>query len=183
VHTSTSLTRTSARGIARWQWIDAHLTQATIAYTGINLPYPLTGRQLTNRVLYVNIDGRPHWRLDNYDRAYRRGTFAPEPPILAESSGELEDPRPGPGPHEDVIRPRYERMEGFPTLWINNLATLDVTDLFVSVLSAYERDYQWHTPDRFPIEDDWAQKNSAIFALEFQNDDVRIYRVTAKRTP
>ena len=54
-----------------WEWSAAHTDRATIAYTGINLPYPLTGHQLTNRVAYANIDGRPRWRFHDYDRAYR----------------------------------------------------------------------------------------------------------------
>src|SRR5262249_11110430 len=44
--------------IFAWRWIAENVTNTTVAYTGINLPYPLTGDRLTNRVIYVNTDGR-----------------------------------------------------------------------------------------------------------------------------
>ena len=162
-----------------WRWMDEHVSHATVAYTGINLPYPLAGSQLTNRVIYINIDGHPTWRLHDYDRAYRRGTFRPQPPVLAVSSGELEPVGPGVGPRNDAIRPRYERLEGLEDLWVHNLSTLRVGYLFVSVLSAYERDYQWRNAGGFPIEDDWARSDPRIFRLEYENDEVRVYSVAA----
>ena len=72
-----------------WRWVAANTNRATIAYTGNNVPYPLVGEHLTNRVYYVNIDRHRDWRFHDYDRAYRAGTFTPMPPLLATSSGEL----------------------------------------------------------------------------------------------
>jgi hypothetical protein len=54
-----------------WRWVDEHVSHSTIAYTGNNVPYPLAGPHLTNRVVYVNIDRHRDWRLHDYARAHR----------------------------------------------------------------------------------------------------------------
>src|SRR5689334_21844484 len=54
-----------------WRWVDDHVQHATIAYTGNNVPYPLTGPRLTNHVSYINIDRHASWRLHEYDSAAR----------------------------------------------------------------------------------------------------------------
>jgi hypothetical protein len=163
--------------INAWRWTDAHIHEATVAYTGINLPYPLAGPHLSNRVVYVNIDGHPSWRLDNYDRAYRAGRFSPLSPALAVSSGELEPIRPGIGPRDDAVRPRYERLEGFADLWTHNLDQLHVDDLFVARLSVYEIDYEAHDASGYPIEAAWAAQSPDRFTLIFEDEDARIYSV------
>ena len=121
-----------------WGWLAANIRGATIAYTGINLPYPLAGPRLTNRVVYVNIDGRAHWRLHDYDRAFRSGRFAPDEPRLATSSGELLPVGARTGPRDDASRPRYERMQGIPEAWAYALESAGVRYLYVAALSAYE---------------------------------------------
>jgi hypothetical protein len=167
--------------LASWQWVDEHVKQSTVAYTGINLPYPLTGQQLTNRVIYVNIDGHPRWRFHDYDRAYRAGQFTPTPPLLSTSSGELRGVIDRSGPRDDAVRPRYERLEGDQAAWIGNLQVLGVRHLFVSTLSAYEIDYVWHNEGGFPIEDEWAKMDPQSFQLVYENPDVRIYQVDFHR--
>jgi hypothetical protein len=160
-----------------WQWIDANIRNATIAYTGINLPYPLAGPQLTNKVVYVNIDGRARWRFHDYDRAYRTGRFAPTEPVLATSSGELMPVASRTGPRDDALRPRYERMQGIRDAWIFNLDTMGVRYLFVGALSAYEIDYVWHNDGGFPIEDEWASSDPVRFRRVYDNMQVHIYAV------
>jgi Dolichyl-phosphate-mannose-protein mannosyltransferase len=158
-----------------WRWISQNVFGSTVAYTGINLPYPLTGQRLTNRVVYANIDGRTQWRFHDYDRAYRAGRFEPLPPVLARSSGELLPVADRSGPRDDAVRPRYERMHGVRDAWIFNLEKLHVGYLFVATLSAYEIDYVWHNDRRFPIEDDWAQADPTRFHLVYTNPEVHIY--------
>jgi hypothetical protein len=159
-----------------WRWIAEHARGTTVAYTGINLPYPLTGDRLANRVIYANIDGRPNWRFHDYDRAYRAGRFTPAPPLLATGSGELlpaRDTAPGNAP----ARPRYERMEGFRDGWMNNLKSLHVGYLFIAALSAYEIDNVWHNEHGFPIEDAWAAVDPRSFQLVYENSLVRVFEV------
>jgi len=160
-----------------WSWLDDNLRDATIAYTGINLPYPLTGDRLTNRVVYIAIDGRQRWRFHDYDRAYRIGRFDPRPPFLATSSGELKPVAARTGPREDAVRPRYERMQGNCDAWIFGLEAMKVRYVFVAALSMYEIDYVWHNDAGFPIEDDWASERPAQFQLVFRNPRVHIYEV------
>jgi len=164
-----------------WRWVGDHIAGSTIAYTGINLPYPLTGPMLTNRVVYVNTDGRPHWRLHDYDRAYRAGRFVPRAPALAVSSGELVSLPPRAGPRDDAIRPRYQRMQGIREAWVDNLRRLQVDVVFVAALSAYEVDYVWHNEAGFPIEDEWARADPGLFRLLYENPRVRIYAVSRSR--
>jgi hypothetical protein len=163
--------------VAAWQWMSDNVTASTVAYTGINLPYPLTGRQLTNRVVYVNIDGRPSWRFHDYDRAYRARRFDPRPPLLATSSGELLPVPPRNGSRDDALRPRYERMQGIRDAWLDNLRRFRVDYLFVAALSAYEIDYVWHNGGGFPIEDDWARSDPRQFTVVYENPQVKVYRV------
>jgi hypothetical protein len=165
--------------LASWEWIGGHVRDSTVAYTGINLPYPLTGERLTNRVLYVNIDGRARWRFHDYDRGYRSGRFVPEPPLLARSSGELRPVAARTGPRDDAVRPRYERMHGDRDAWVFNLEQLRVQYVFVAMLSAYEIDYVWHNDRGFPIEDDWALADPVRFHLVYTNPQVHIYAFDA----
>jgi hypothetical protein len=146
--------------------------------TGINLPYPLTGAHLTNRVVYANIDGHPRWRFHDYVHAHRTGALV-ESPALAVSSGELLPAAPG-STGNDAVRPRYERMEGHREGWLRNLDVLGVTHLFIAALSAYELDYVWHDARGFPIEDTWARADGQLFRLEYENADVRIYAVATR---
>jgi len=166
--------------LAAWQWLSDNVSGAAIANTGNNLPYPLFGRQLTNRVSYVNIDRHDSWRLHDYARTRGRSGAAPPQTPLAESSGELV-PAPHHDPALDASRPRYERVDGHREGWIANLQALGIDYLYVSTLSAYEIDYQWHNAGGFPIEDEWARQDPAAFSIVFENSMVRIYRVALQK--
>ena len=163
-----------------WQWVAANTNRATIAYTGNNVPYPLVGEHLTNRVYYVNIDRHRDWRFHDYDRAHRRRRDDDAPVgALAVSSGVL-TPLPGPPRwHVDAVRPRYERMAGDRDAWIGNLKALGVDHLFITALSAYEIDYVSHDVGGFPVEDEWARKDPSAFTLVYENPQVKIYAVHA----
>jgi hypothetical protein len=163
-----------------WRWADLHVSGATVAYTGNNVPYPLTGPRLTNRVLYVNIDRHAGWRFHDYDRAARQRLNAAPATSLATSSGVLLPFEPA-GGRIDAVRPRYERMRGDREAWLANLGAAGVDHLFVSALSAYEIDYVWHNAGGFPIEDDWAREGAPAFTLVYENPQVRIYAVDLRR--
>jgi hypothetical protein len=82
----------------------------------------------------------------------------------------------------DAPRPRYERRAGDPEEWKMNLEHERIAYLFVARLDAYEIDYQWHNAQGFPIEDQWARQDPQSFALNYSNDDVRIYAVSLRMT-
>jgi hypothetical protein len=156
-----------------WRWTSAHLDHATIAYTGNNVPYPLFGEQLTNRVYYVNIDRHASWGFHDYARAHSRpGVTEPSAP-LAHASGELMPA--SANPREEAPRPRYERREGYREAWVQNLRSRGVDRLFVSALSVYEIDDVWHNDRGFPIEDEWAKADPLSFRLVYENLQIRIY--------
>jgi hypothetical protein len=164
--------------IDAWEWSARNIRGATIAYTGNNVPYPLAGDHLTNRVVYVNIDRHADWRFHDYERAHRRRRDDTAPAAaLATPSGVLM-PIAGPARwHADAVRPRYERMQGDRAAWIANLRASGVDRLFVSALSAYEIDYVAHNDGGFPIEDDWARADPSTFTVVYENPQIRIYAV------
>ena len=152
-----------------WAWIDGHVSGATIAYAGNNVPYPLTGPRLTNRVIYVNIDRHPGWRFHDYDRAARQRMNAAPATALATSSGVLLPVEAAVG-RIDAVRPRYERMRGDRDAWLANLWAIGVDHLcqpppMKSATSGTRR--------RFPIEDDWARQDAQAFRLVCENSQVR----------
>jgi hypothetical protein len=161
--------------VVGWRWVDEHVKQSSIAYSGNNLPYPLTGERLSNRVSYVNIDRHADWRFHDYARARTRPASTESSSPLARASGQLVPL--GERPGEEASRPRYERRNGYRDAWIQNLRSAGVRHLFISVLSAYEIDYVWHNDRGFPIEDEWAKADPHAFELVYENDQVRIYRL------
>jgi hypothetical protein len=168
-----------------WDWVRLQVHGQTIAYTGNNIPYPLFGEQLTNRVCYVNIDHHLEWKLHDYDRARRRRTGETESGalLLASSSGVLTPASTDGGTAPDAVRPRFERMHGYRDAWLRNLKSRGVTLLFISALSAYEIDNVWHDAGGFPIESEWAQADPSSFRLIYENRQVRIYSVVLPANP
>ena len=156
------------------------MKDSTIAYTGTNLPYPLSGPHLSNRVVYANIDGHVSWRFHDYDRAYRAGRFEPVPPALATSSGELEPVPEHPGPHDDAIRPRYERLQGFPDLWRHNLDRSASTTSSSRVYRPTKSTIRFTITPGFPIEDQWAVAAPDTFTRVYENQDARLYAVNRR---
>jgi hypothetical protein len=80
----------------------------------------------------------------------------------------------------DAVRPRYSRMSGLREAWVDNLKARGVDVLFVTALSPYEIEYNWHDPGGFPIEAEWAESDPTVFTRVFDNSQVRVYTV---RTP
>jgi hypothetical protein len=166
-----------------WEFVGSNVHDATIAYAGNNVPYPLFGDHLTNRVYYVSIDRHLDWRLHDYARVRRRSGASVPPNALARPSGELMPVREHAGAYEDASRPRYERMEGNRDAWVRNLRALGVDHLFVTSLSAYEIDNVWHDANGFPIEEAWARDDSRTFKLIYENEGVRVYDVVGADKP
>jgi hypothetical protein len=160
------------------RWLTENVHDANIAYTGINLPYALSGSRLTNTVRYVNIDNHLSWRFDQYAAAYRQGSLQPQAASpLATSSGVLMS-----AGGLDAIRPRFERRAGAADEWKMNLVRERIAYLFVMTLDPYEIDYNRHDAQGFPVENEWARSDPKGFHLVYSNDDVRIYEVSLPMT-
>jgi len=116
-----------------WEWVDRHLRNATIAYTGHNVPYFLLGSKLSNRVIYVPArrpaEGRYH------DFASLPATRAMGPPHL-------------PGPACD-------RFVMDPSIWLENLQAAGVHWILVSPLFPHLLPTHRHDDDGFPVEREW----------------------------
>jgi hypothetical protein len=168
--------------VVAWRWVSDHLAHATIANAGNNVPYPLFGDHLTNRVYYVNIDRHRDWRFDDYDRAHkrRRPEDPPATDPLAVPSGVLLPLAGDAVSQYAAVRPRFERVHGMRDAWIDNLKARGVGVLFVTALSAYEIDYNWHDARGFPIEAAWAQSDPEAFTLLYDNAQAEVYAVHAR---
>jgi hypothetical protein len=163
--------------LAGWEWLRQNVEHATIANTGNNVPYPLFGAQLSNSVVYVNIDRHADWRFHDYAKIRSRLPDVP-PGALARPSGQL---MPLLGRVPDASRPRYERWEGSSDAWLQNLRKAGATHVFVTTLSAYEIGDQTHNDGGYPIEDDWARADPRTFVLVYENNSARIYRLDPTR--
>ncbi len=156
------------------RWLDDHVRGANIAYSGINLPYPLGGSHLSNVVYYVNIDSHMSWRFDQYAAALggARGPLTPGGPLARPSGALVPALQP-----DDAERPRFERRFGNRDAWRMNLKRERIAYVFLSTLDSYEIDYVWHNGQGFPIEDEWARTDPSTFRLVYENAAVRIYEV------
>ncbi len=161
-----------------WRWLEAHASNAHVAYTGDNLPYALSGHHLQNTVFYVNIDRHRDWRFDDYARSFTRRGSAAGGVALASASGVLNPLGPGESA-SDAPRPRFERMLGDRGSWKSNLASAGISYLVVFAMNPYEVKFMWHNDGGFPIEDAWAAADPA-FTLVYDNTDARVYTVRAE---
>jgi hypothetical protein len=142
---------------AAWAWFGAHVHDAQVAYTGSNLAFPLAGRDLGNRVAYVNVAGVPGDLLHDFER--RRSPTAP-------ATDGATTPEPAP----------YRDGADFDT-WLRNLRAAGTSVLFVASSSPIVRRNVAVDQDAFPIERAWADAHPTLFSLRYQSPAARIYGV------
>jgi hypothetical protein len=116
-------------------------TGSRVAYAGTNLPYYLLGEGLRNEVRYVNIDRHPGWLLHDYHREAR-----------SRAAGNWPNPRPG----WDRIQPDYQA-------WLENLNADRIQLLVVTRVNSDGGEHNVAGPDRFPIEQRWAESHPDRF--------------------
>jgi len=133
-----------------WDFASAHLHGRHVAYTGSNLPLPLWGWRLENRVQYVNIAGKATDVLHDF-------RSEPAGPVTAE--------------------PAPERAHPDRAAWLANLTAAGTDTLFVTRLYPEVAPSMPHDGDGFPTERSWADAMPARFRLAFATPDVRIYDV------
>lgn len=131
-----------------WAWIWDHVRGQAIAYTGVNLPFPLAGRDLANRVEYVNVAGSAEARVHEFQ------------------GGQATTAEPAP----------YRRNARYET-WIGNLDVRRIDWLFVSSLYPIVARTIAHDAEGFPIERTWADRHPERFRLRHASDGVRIYGI------
>jgi len=144
---------------AGWDFASARLHGRRIAYTGSNLPLPLWGWHLQNRVQYVNVAGKPTDLLHDFRGDVRLGA-----------------------PALDTAEPAPERAHPDRAAWLANLTAARTDTLFVARLYPDVAASMPHDGDGFPTERHWADALPDCFHLTFATADVRIYDVRAQAT-
>lgn len=140
---------------AGWDYATTHLRGRHVAYTGSNLPLPLWGWHLQNRVRYVNVAGKLTDLLHDFPTAAGAGTAEPAP----------------------------ERALPDRAAWLVNLTAAGTDALFVARLYPEVAPSMPHDLDGFPSERAWADAIPARFRLAFATPDVRIYDVRGDDGP
>jgi hypothetical protein len=127
-----------------------------VAYTGVNLAFPLQGEGLANDVRYVNVAGRPGDLLHDF-------------PPSARDAGSAE-----PAP--------YRRGARYET-WLSNLRAARTQVLFVAAMYPIVQRTVDHDADGFPVERAWADAHPDLFSLLHASPAARVYelRVEAGR--
>ena len=136
-----------------WAWFRVNVHGARVAYTGTNLGFPLTGRELANRVTYVNVAGAPGDRLHDFGRRL-------PPP------GRAATPESAP----------YRDGASFD-LWWRNLRAAGADVLFVAALDEIVARNVAADGDGFPVERTWADAHPAQFTLRYASPDARVYGI------
>ncbi len=139
-----------------WSWLGTHVQQASVAYAGANLAFPLSGRNLSNRVTYVNVAGGPGDLLHDFGR---RAGPAKDDTGSGASSAE-------PAPYRDGA--------DFAT-WMRNLRAANTDVLFVAAMYPIVRRGIAADDEGFPLERAWADAHPAVFSLRYASPAARIY--------
>jgi hypothetical protein len=137
-----------------WAWVGAQIHDARVAYTGSNLAFPLVGRNLSNRVAYVNVAGAPRDLLHDFARRLPpagRGAATPEPAP-------------------------YREGADFDT-WLRNLRADGSQVLFVAAMYPIVQRNVTADDQGFPIERAWADAHPRLFSLRYGSPAARIYAV------
>ncbi len=136
-----------------WAWFRRNVHGARVAYTGTNLAFPLTGRELANRVTYVNVAGDPGDRLHHFGRRL--------PPL-----GRAANPESAP----------YRDGASFDVWW-RNLRAARADVLFVAALDEIVARNVAADGDGFPVERAWADAHPAQFHLRYASPEARVYGI------
>jgi hypothetical protein len=136
-----------------WSALPCSPAGATVAYTGANVPYPLFGPRLQNRVLYVSPAG------DVMPRDHELWAALREKPVFR------------------TPEPALARLRLCPRAWLAALGTAKVDWLFVMRAPKMALVNTEHDAQGWPTERQWAEAAPAIFSLYYQDDFTRLYRI------
>jgi hypothetical protein len=131
--------RQSSWGPASLHFVNEGLEPATIGYSGLNIPYILTGPRLRHRVVYCNVKGDVD---DGLYEFWRR------------------DPRLYP-----YHKPAIYRDDGASfDVWMGCLGRQSAEFVTVFAMHPAERTYLKSDADGFPIERQWMRQHPELFA-------------------
>jgi hypothetical protein len=139
-------------GPASLHFVDADIEPATIAYSGLNIPYILTGPRLRHRVVYCNVQGDVD---DGLYEFWRR------------------DPRLYPYHKPAIYRDDGASFE----IWMSCIRRLPGDFVAVFAMHPAERAYLKGDADGFPIERQWVREHPELFAPVRLDPQTEIFRV------
>ena len=125
-----------------------------VAYSGANVPYPLHGPRLKNRVLYISTSGRvmpKDHEIFQDDWGANIKFMTPEPEIT--------------------------RLLHCPRKWAEALIASRADVLFVMKLPRNVLINTAHDEDFWPVEDSWARSCPKVFSLGYEDKFTRVYFV------
>lgn len=122
-----------------------------IAYSGLNVPYALSGSASQHEVIYCNVKGAPGDGLYEFWSGDRRL-----------------HPTPNPGLY---------RGDGDFGVWSSCLRGRGIDTVVVFEVIAVERRSHWQLSGGFPIERDWMRRRPASFELILGSDRAEVYKV------
>jgi len=141
-----------------WKALPCKEGGVTVAYSGSNIPYPLHGQLLDNRVLYVSPSGR----------------VMPMAHEVADELGERLPDFSTPEPAVDALV-LCERM------WVASLSDEGVDYVLITRLPANELLNHAHTKDGFPWENKWARENPSLFTPVSSGNHAFLYKSCIER--
>ncbi len=153
------------RALGNWEfgpgWSSIGEQGATVAYAGANVPYPLYGPALKNRVVYVNINEHVDWAFHDYHEWYAEN-FPNQAPNTPE--------------------PSFYRMEQSIVAWWENLVQADAEYLLIYRLGRNNLFNISHSESGWPIEETWAAAHPELFKLYHRDDFTRVYKIAKDAT-
>ena len=136
-----------------WLWLNNNSEGNNIAYVGRPVPYPLYGTGFKNNVYYVSVNSLDPIHL--HDLKNSRYSWD----CNAENM------------HRSFEEPNNYRGNADYSAWLDNLNKRKTEYLFIYTLH--------HTKKaEFPIEEEWARSNPAEFKQVFNNETIKIYKLS-----
>jgi len=139
-----------------WNWLNNNTRGNNIAYVGRPVPFPLYGTDFKNNVYYVSVNKVEPAKLHYFPNAEYAWGYDFE------------------SLHKDLEEPNNYRGNANYADWLKNLTQRNTDYLFI---------YSLHQTKNiiFPLEDEWAKNNPEEFSLVFNNDSIRIYRLSKEK--
>lgn len=137
-----------------WRALPCPSDGVTVAYTGTNVPYPLHGPGLNNRVVYLSTSGEVMPKDHEIMRRMESG-----PPKFAT-------------PEPELTRLRHCPAEWGASLILNRIKYLFVTRVGRNALLNVAHDNKG-----WPVEERWASAAPSLFRLVYEGRAARIYKV------
>ncbi len=143
-----------------WQaysFLDRNYRNVTVAATGSDKTFPLYGRDLSNRVRYVNVTPFDDWLFHDYVRNFEGDRI----PLRSDRNGV-----------------HYYRSGADYAAWLANLRAEGADILFTQRLTYFNLKKSYvRDPEGFPLESIWAERHTEKFKRVYASSRVRIYQI------